>query len=231
MSTVSPQVLDKNFVVAASIIGAVYAVIVVTLGSLVGKEAAGVAGVALTAIATGIFKQFETLRFRQISHEEERQIPVPVLSWWRVVVFTSTFMGLKVFFGMVAGVLLASTDLVPQINGMESFMELLFDYRVLVVMVGINCLILALGGFVMTKAFRIGTYSTLLISALLASLLEGLLPLIPMAILEFGLFVETLKSGALWPAAFWLLYVAAALLGARLANRNFVQPLILPQSA
>jgi hypothetical protein len=55
----SAQVFDKKFVMAAALVGAVYAAVVATLGALVGKEAAGVAGVALTALATGIFKQFE----------------------------------------------------------------------------------------------------------------------------------------------------------------------------
>jgi hypothetical protein len=227
----SLQVLDKNFVVAASVIGTVYAAIVVMLGSLVGKEAAGVAGVSLTTIATGIFRQFETLRFRQISQEEQQVIPVPTISWWRLIAFANTFLGLKVFFGMIFGVLLASSGLVPKISGMESFIELLSDWKILVALVGLNFVIFVLGGFVIARAFQIRTYSTLLIAALISCLLEGLLPLIPVAIQEFDLFVAMLKSGALWPAAFWLIFVAAALLGARLANRKLAQPHAIPQSA
>ena len=233
-TTISPQVLDKNFVVAASVIGTVYAVIVATLGSLVGKEAAGVAGVSLTAIATGIFKQFETLRFRQIRQDEQREIPVPTLSWSRLFVFANTFLGLQMFFGLIFVVLMVSSGLMPmpKVSEMDSFFELLSDARILVGVVGLNFAIFLVGGFVMARAFQIRTYSTLLIAALVACLLQGLLPLIPIAIQEFDLFVEILASGTLWPAAFWLIYVAAALLGARLANRYyFVQPLAIPRSA
>lgn len=215
----SSQILDQKFIVAAAAIGTVYAAVVATLGAMVGKEAAGVAGVALTALATAIFKQFETLRFRQISEEDRVEVQVPKLSWWRLIAFASCFMGLKVFFGMIAGVLLASTNLMPKMTGMESFVELLSDWRVLVAVIGINVIVYILGGFVIAKAFRIQTYSTLLIAAFISCVLEGLLPLIPIAIQEFSLFIEVLTSGALWPASFWLIFVGAALLGAKLANR------------
>src|SRR5262245_48572685 len=44
------EFLDKKFVYAACAIGAAYALIISGLGFLLGKEAAGVAGVALTAL-------------------------------------------------------------------------------------------------------------------------------------------------------------------------------------
>ena len=74
------QLFDRKFVYAACAIGAAYALIIAVLGALVGKEAAGVAGVALTALATAIFKQFETLRFQTIAEQEERTVVIPRLN-------------------------------------------------------------------------------------------------------------------------------------------------------
>jgi cell shape-determining protein MreD len=127
---------------------------------------------------------------------------------------------------MLAGVFLASANLLPKMTGTESFIELLSDWKVLVALLGINFAVYILGGFVIAMAFRIQAYSALLIAALISCLLEGLLPLIPVAIQNFALFVDVLTSGALWPAAFWLLFVAAALLGAKLANR--ASPQLMP---
>ena len=44
------KLFDRKFVLAAVLIGVAYAVIVVLVEKIVGKEAAGVAGVALTAL-------------------------------------------------------------------------------------------------------------------------------------------------------------------------------------
>jgi len=60
------QVLDRKFVFAATAIGIAYTLIVLAVNKIVGTSAAGVAGVALTALATGLFQRFETLRFRSI---------------------------------------------------------------------------------------------------------------------------------------------------------------------
>src|SRR5262249_56048662 len=74
------EFLDKKFVYAACAIGAAYALIISGLGFLLGKEAAGVAGVALTALASAIFKQFETLRFKTIAEQQERTVSIPRLN-------------------------------------------------------------------------------------------------------------------------------------------------------
>ena len=48
------ELFDKKFVIAAIVIGIVYALVVVLVG-MVSKEAVGVAGVALTALAVALF--------------------------------------------------------------------------------------------------------------------------------------------------------------------------------
>jgi hypothetical protein len=56
ISITAKEMFDRKFVVAAIVIGVAYTTIVVVLGTLIGKDAAGIAGVALTALATGIFQ-------------------------------------------------------------------------------------------------------------------------------------------------------------------------------
>lgn len=208
----TPQLLDKKFIAAASMIGAIYAVIVVTLGSLLGKEAAGVAGVALTAIATGIFKQFETLRFRQVEASEQFEVEVPVFSWWQLTVFTSFFLGLKFFFGVLFGIWISSTSGAQEMT----LHELFSNSTTLAALVGVTGCVYALGGFMLARAFQFHAYSTLLIAALVSCVVDGLLPLLPLAIADPRAALGVLVSSEmLWPATFWLLYVIATLLGAR----------------
>ena len=219
---VSSEAFDKKFIIAATAIGMVYALLIVTLGATIGKEAAGVAGVALTALATGIFKQFETLRFRQMSQEEQFEVPIPKISLYKLIVFSNCFLGLKVFFGLMIGTFLASANLAPEISGMESFIELISNWKIVGMLIGMNSVIYILGGFLIGKAFEIRTYSTLVMASLASCMIDGLLPLIPMAINNFSGFIELLSSGALWPASFWLIFIAATLFGAKLAAKPIV---------
>jgi hypothetical protein len=82
---------DRKFVLAAVLVGVAYTVIVVSVEKIVGKEAAGVAGVMLTAIAVGTLQKFETLRFRRISADESTWIDIPPVSVSRVIVLIFAF--------------------------------------------------------------------------------------------------------------------------------------------
>src|SRR5262249_60314728 len=95
------EFLDKKFVYAACAIGAAYALIISGLGFLLGKEAAGVAGVALTALASAIFKKFETLRFKTIAEQQERTVSLPRLKLPYLLLLVFAFPGIPVFFGFL----------------------------------------------------------------------------------------------------------------------------------
>ncbi len=214
----SADVFDRKFVVAASIIGTLYAAVVVVLGAAVGKEAAGVAGVALTALATGIFKQFETLRFRAIAESETREVKVPGLSFSRIALLCFSFIGSQVFLGMVAGVVLASFDLMPQMTGIENFLDLLTNWRILVSICGVTGFANFVVGFIVPRAFQLSMYSDITIAALLSVALQSFGPLVPFMVKDVSMFFDVLKSGGLWQAMFWLFYVACAFIGARLGT-------------
>ena len=69
-------VFDRKFVLAASLIGVVYALFMAALSYWTRPEVAGAAGVALTSVATAIFKQFENLRFRELADSEGFSVQV-----------------------------------------------------------------------------------------------------------------------------------------------------------
>lgn len=75
----APKVFDRKFVFAASLIGIAYALFMALLAHVATPAVAGAAGVALTSVATAIFKQFENLRFRQVA--EDRGVTVEVLKF------------------------------------------------------------------------------------------------------------------------------------------------------
>ena len=97
---------DKRFVGAAIAIGSAYSLIVVVLARLLGKDAAAVAAVALIALAAAIFKQFETLRFRQIPERESTVIFVQRLYSWYLLLLMFSFYGFSVVFWVLPGTLL-----------------------------------------------------------------------------------------------------------------------------
>src|SRR5207247_8624726 len=96
------------FLSAACEIGAAYSLIITGLSFLLGKEAAGVAAVALTALATAIFKQFETLRFKTIAEHEERTVSIPRLNIPYLLLLVFAFNGIQVLVGMLSGVIAGS---------------------------------------------------------------------------------------------------------------------------
>ena len=104
------EFFDQRFVYAACTIGAAYALIIAGLGSWLGKEAAGVAGVALTALATAIFKQFETLRFKRIAEREERTVSIPRLNMPYLLLLVFAMAGIQYLVGMLFGAILARLD-------------------------------------------------------------------------------------------------------------------------
>lgn len=222
----SPTGFDRKFVIAATLIGVAYAAIVAVLGAMFGREVAGAAGVALTALAAAIFKQFETLRFRAIADDEGTELTVPKIVGWRVAVFTGFFMGLKMVVGMSAGLIIAMLNLLPKVNDLTTFLSSIgSDWRAMAAIIFGNFVLYTLGGVVIAKGFNIRNYSTLLISAFLSCLIDTFLPLLLFMINDLRFFFKMLMAGALWPATFWLLYLAGTLLGARYAGRSIIQRL------
>jgi hypothetical protein len=86
--TAEKDIFDRQFIVAALAIGVGYALILVVFSHVLNPAAEGVAGVALTSLALGIFKKFETLRFKKVATDEERTFEVPRIRFSRLVLAT-----------------------------------------------------------------------------------------------------------------------------------------------
>lgn len=220
--TTLEQKFDVKFVIAALSIGFGYAAIVAIFGLIMGKEAAGVAGVALTAIATQIFRKFETLRFRRISEAEGREVTIPGLDFWFIILVASAFLGIQLILGVLYGVVLRIVGLVPDIVLVKEFEDFLIKPGILVGIIGLTCISYLIGGFFCGKMSPSKRYMYPIIAAILALLLNLAIIIIPVIINDSPQAWSYFKVILLPTAAFWLIYVFASIIGARYGfRRNF----------
>jgi hypothetical protein len=176
---------------------------------------------AIVVAVIGIFKQFETLRFRAISDDESTEVEIPKISISKISVFAGFFLAMKFVSGVLIGIIFARLHLLPNLNDLGSLLTFIGDdWRAMTFLICGNFILYAISGSVIAKAFHLRTYSTLLISVFASCFLEAMLPLIPLMLNDFGQFLEILANGALWPAVFWLLFLAGALLGAKFVVRS-----------
>src|SRR5436189_6166986 len=76
--------LDRRFVVTAALLAAVYALLVAIIAATLGKEAAGAAGVGLSALGTAIFARFANLRFT-VTTQDSSAVEIPRIKVWVVM--------------------------------------------------------------------------------------------------------------------------------------------------
>jgi hypothetical protein len=209
------ELFDRKFVIAAIILGIGYALTIVLIGKTFGKDSAGVAGVALTALATGLFSKFETLQFRKVSHDESIQISLPPFNAWRLITIILAFFGGDLWVGGFTAVALHF-----------AFPKRLIDPddgRIVALMVALGIVGYFAVSFLVAKAFVRLRYSTILFAVLLAQILDTTAkvffvvmtapPPLPPVQEILPAFLEGTGGG-------WMIYEAAALLGAWLANRQ-----------
>jgi hypothetical protein len=219
--TTAGKIFDRKFVFAALIIGIAYATIVVLLGTLMGKEAAGVAGVALTALAGAIFKQFETLRFRSLALNEETTVYISKISWWYLTLFVFANLGTQTVFGLVFGEILSVFGYMPNLNANESFGGLLTDPKILIGLVGITLLAHIFSGFICGKTAPTLQYSY----ALLACFASLLIPIVMIVVAQSvrNLSLKMFLEPAIYTTGiYWLVYLAGSFFGARVGFKNRV---------
>lgn len=205
----SAQLFDRKFVFAAVAIGFSFALIVALFGALLGKEAAGVVGVALSAVATGLVRQFETLRFRQVPEGEVKTVDIPGMRVPRLLLLLLAVFGAQAVVGAVAAMI---TPLVTPIGSLEDYT------KPVPVAIGKAATVVAyaLGGFVCGKLAPSRRYSYAALASLSVLLLVHLLP----ALVILVSTRERFDISYLAVGTYWLGYVAAALAGAWLASRG-----------
>ena len=217
------QFFDKKFVYAACAIGAAYALIITGLGFLLGKEAAGVAAVALTALATAIFKQFETLRFKTIAEHEERTVSIPRLNIPYLLLLVFAFNGIQALLGMLFGVIIASSGWfkVTPSTTVESWGEFMSDYRILVPIVGVTAVSYLIGGYLCGRTAPRVSFSYALIGSILSLVVGMILQLMSAIAADWREALSTLANPAFYVfGIFWGVYAACAFLGARVGFRG-----------
>ena len=219
------EFFDRRFVYAACTIGAAYALIIAGLGSWLGNSAAGVAGVALTALATAIFKQFETLRFKTIAEREERTVSIPRLNMAYLLLLVFAFEGIQFPIATLFSVILKLVGwlkITPSTT-VESFSDLITDYKVLVPLIGARAVSYFAGGYLCGRTAPRVSFSYALIGSILSLLVDMILGV-------SGAIVQDWRSGLAMFAnpgfytvgIFWGAYAACAFLGARVGFRGRV---------
>ena len=215
----SSKGLDRKFIIAAIVIGLSYALIVAALGLLLGQSAAGVAGVALTALTTALFKKFEDLRFKKIA---TTTIEIATLGSWAVLLLAFSFIGWQFVIGLIVGLVATATAIqLDSIASLNDFAAYVLDPSVLVFLFLANFLAYFSAAYCAVRVMTQLRYSQVLIVGLLVLMCNQFFPILTTA-LHGTDAVKTMLSSPYFYAAgiFWIVYLAGALLGARLAVRH-----------
>jgi hypothetical protein len=133
---VATQVLDKRFAAGAIVVGLTYSAIVVAVAHFVSKEAAGVAGVTLTALSVALLKEFETLQFRSVVITKTIVFTNPRPA--DLVIITLVFLGLgRILVLLVRAIVAVRDSTVPtdDWHNLSDSLELTFPARVASVVV------------------------------------------------------------------------------------------------
>lgn len=217
--------LDRGFVGAAVAIGAAYCVLIVAVGHLVGKEAAGIAGAALTAVVVAILREFETLRFRRLATQDRRDIQIPRISFWYLVLVAASMAGivhsLELLLSPFVGLGARAAHLVtidPKSPAAELFSALFGNPWVLLAFFIIQFTGYFVAGMLCGRLAPNERYTYAVLAALL-NLLFNVVLLVSQALLQAALvnihMFPKLITSALWPGGVtWLVMVFAAFLGA-----------------
>lgn len=203
MASATRVPLDRRFVTTALLLGLGYACTVSLLGWLFGKEAAGAAGAGLTALGVALVRQFETLRFREVSATEQRIVNVPALRFWPIVLLVLSTLNVQVILGGASAVALRRSGLpaVHELSGkprLVSFIALLFCAY-------------TIGGYIAAKGMRGIGYTHVALVAFLATLFNQLVEVV------FGLPLWARSTRAIVGSfSMWILWPMAAMIGARI---------------
>lgn len=217
------ELFDRKFVAAACLIGAVYAGIIVLVERLIGKEAAGVAGAALTALATAIFSRFEKLQFVRKARASTVSVAIPHLSIVRLLLIGFCCIGLQAVLGIVIGIADVVFHLLPATQNLASFAALLEDWKVLALLIAAQSLSFLMSGFLASRFFKSQLYAEVAIASFLALVINNGLPLVVALLQGREAFIRAVDSLPWWPPVLWLLYLASALFGAWLGARQRTQ--------
>ena len=210
---------DRRFVIAAIIIGLAYALMISGIGLLLGKETAGVAGVALTALATAVFTKFEDLRFKKSA---TATIEIPNLGIWPLLLLALSFVGGEYIVGLLIGVGFGSLGIIPNpLTDSVEFSEFLLSPSFFTTALVGKILTYFVLAYCAARSLSRLRYSQVLIAGLLALMFQVLVPILAAAVGS----VESAQALLANPATYamgvvWIVVLAAVLFGTNLGARH-----------
>ena len=212
---------DRKFVAAATAIGVVYSLIVVGVSELIGKEAAGVAGVALAALATGIFQKFEGLRFKT---SPGRTIEIPALNVWILILLVFAYFGSEFLFSFIVGIFAYVLGLSTGSGANpEDFLSALLNPYFLMSLVGAKALAYFTTAYCAGRVVANMKYSQSMIAGLCALICSIFLPIL-VPLIENPSAIKYLLNQTWVAGVFSIGFLVAVLLGAMLADRHSSSP-------
>lgn len=211
---------DKKFIATALVIGLVYASIVLIVSRLIGKEAAGVVAVALTAIATAIFRQFENLKFVS---KPTKEIPISFSFGSSLIIGLAILSLVQIVNKIGDSVLLKFVSISEDqfIRHASGDYDFLTDGNFYVLNysfwgLALYCLAFAIGGFTSSKFIRTSYYE-ILVGSFITIILIILLDQTSTSLESVN--YENL-SDKLYDQRYACLYGISALIGAFFARQN-----------
>ena len=210
---------DRRFAIMAIVIGLSYALIISALGLILGTDAAGVAGVALTALATAVFRRFEDLQFKKAP---TTTIEVPTVGIWLPFLLILSFVGAEVIFGFLAGFAINAMGFAPDAaSDLTKFVEFLLNPSILITMFGAKALAYITTAYCAARVIECWRYSQILVAGFLALILSTLLPIASIAQADPEAASGLLTDPATYVfGVFWIVFLGAALLGTKLAAKR-----------
>lgn len=218
-------ILDGKFVLAALIIGAAYSVIVVLLAYFAGKEMAGVAGVALTALATAIFKQFERLRFEAVAVTEG--LTLVAENPYVLTMLTA------LIYGVNAIILSVSATLILLFAPLNEVILYIVKYpeQSIKAFTTISTIYISISFFVSShysvRAMKVVRYSSVIISTLIVLISSFLIQLVTCQAIAKEMNIEIPVASYIGACSLWPIYIGSALAGARTAVPMLLRKKIL----
>jgi hypothetical protein len=207
--------MDKQFLFAASGIGVVYAGVTLAVQHFLGPPSAGVVGVALSALALAIFKEFEKLRFKG-EQADTTTVAIPRLRLW--------FLSLSVFGTLGAQICVASIGVlvVVMVKGPAVIFTIFAgmitgDNKVIAGLAIVTGLSFFVAGFVIGKNAPGRAVLHAVVAAFVVNILSLALPAAP-AIAETKSLRILLDPSMYLLGAFWVGYIIMAAVGARLGQ-------------
>jgi hypothetical protein len=217
------DLFDRKFVIAACLIGAAYAAIIVLVERLIGKEAAGVAAAALTALATAIFSRFEKLQFVRKARAATVSVAIPHLSIVRILLIGFCGLGLQAVLGIAIGLADVVFHLFPATADIASVAAMTDNRKFITMLVPADVLSFFTSGFLASRFFKSQLFAEVAIASFFALIFNNGLPLILALLQSRSAFFSAVHALPWWPPVAWLLYLASALFGAWLGARQRTQ--------